>query len=1286
MSDTVEIDEEIRAARAALEEMPLDHHDRATYLDILAVALGERYSTEGGVADLEEALRLSREAVDITPADSPDMCGFLSNYGIRLAEMYSLREEIADLEDAIHIMRQVLDTTPSDDPDSAMYLNNLGTALGDRYIRTNRVADLDESIQITQQAIDAAVDGYSDLPMYLNSLSLRLGSRYEREGDVADLEAALRVIRNAISLTPEDSPDRATYLHSLSIQLGREYSRAAAMPVLEESIQVAQKAVDSSAQHHPDRPMYLNTLGLALGDRCAATNADFDVENAMLALREALDLTPEDSPWRATYLSNLGTQFERRYSKTGLAADLNEAVRLMQDAVRRTPKDHPDLAKSLNSLGICLSRSYLRTLNAADLEEAIRVSQEAVNITTQTTEKIAYLCSLGNRLGERYMRTGATADINSAIETMRQAISMAPATDVTQRAMCLNNLGNRLGDRYDAEGIAAYLDESIDTLQQAVDITPENHPDKASYLNGLGARLATRHASYIAMTDLESAIDVMRRAAEITPRTNLSRALILHNLGAALGDRYFRMKKAADLDEAIRVTREAVDIIPAYHPVRAMCLNGLTIWLGKRSGSKGTVISDLEDSVKAAREAVRIIPNKHASRPTYLNALGFRLLERYKYREAQGTADLDEAIRVLQEAVDATPDSNPIKARFQYNLGTGFDYRNEATGVVADHEAALSNFQSALREPNSHIVDRIMAGIAVLQICATTSDWEQAFEASKIAVPLVPKLTPRSLQNVDKQHLLGQIGRMAPNAAAAALQAGRGPTTALQLLEQGRAVLATSLEEMRTDVSELEARNPELAKQFVRLRDELDQPIMRNTFLQDEHGESCQQFRASQRREMGDKFDQLIGEIRRQPGLEDFLAAPSEADMRAAARCGPIIVINTSEYYRCDAILVEHHQIRSVALPGFKSKDIRERTRNSNLGSAETLEWLWDTVAGPVLDALGLTQQPSTEDWPRIWWVATGTASKLPLHAAGRYYANGSGGTDNVLDRAMSSYSSSVRAIIQGRRRRRHDDRDAAISAPARVLLVAIEHTPGQSRLPFAVREIQVIRSLARSLHLKPIEPGRHKQDIMAHLPQSKVFHFAGHGHTDEDDPSRSHLLLGGGKKDALTVANLLETNLREHSPFLAYLSACGTGRTKNEKFVDESIHLISACQLAGFRHVIGTLWEVNDQLCVDMARITYEGMRDGGMTDESVCRGLHNATRQLRRRWLDTTTMPIRAAGRGNNSSATRNMAEEETHGTSGSDEGDRKRRRLLRDVFACDDDEKSGPLLWVPYVHFGV
>jgi len=204
---------------------------------------------------------------------------------------------------------------------------------------------------------------------------------------------------------------------------------------------------------------------------------------------------------------------------------------------------------------------------------------------------------------------------------------------------------------------------------------------------------------------------------------------------------------------------------------------------------------------------------------------------------------------------------------------------------------------------------------------------------------------------------------------------------------------------------------------------------------------------------------------------------------------------------------------------------------------------------------------------------------------------------------------------------------------------------------------------------------------------------FRCHGYTDDTDPSGSYLLLEDGKSDTLTVANLLEMNLRERSPFLAYLSACGTGRIKDEKFVDESIHLISACQLAGYRHVIGTLWEVNDEICVEMAKLTYEGIRDRGITDESVCWGLHTAARKLRDRWL---SMPVKAE-RG--SKLTRD--EDASLGVGGvgarANNGDQRDARLPRDIVSCDDNDKKRDIvscddddketgLWVPYVHFGV
>jgi hypothetical protein len=51
---------------------------------------------------------------------------------------------------------------------------------------------------------------------------------------------------------------------------------------------------------------------------------------------------------------------------------------------------------------------------------------------------------------------------------------------------------------------------------------------------------------------------------------------------------------------------------------------------------------------------------------------------------------------------------------------------------------------------------------------------------------------------------------------------------------------------------------------------------------------------------------------------------------------------------------------------------------------------------------------------------------------------------------------------------------------------------------------------------------------------------------------------------------------------------------------------------LAGLRHVIGTLWSVSDETRVEMARITYEGIRDGDVSDKSAGKGLHDVSRTL--------------------------------------------------------------------------
>lgn len=162
----------------------------------------------------------------------------------------------------------------------------------------------------------------------------------------------------------------------------------------------------------------------------------------------------------------------------------------------------------------------------------------------------------------------------------------------------------------------------------------------------------------------------------------------------------------------------------------------------------------------------------------------------------------------------------------------------------------------------------------------------------------------------------------------------------------------------------------------------------------------------------------------------------------------------------------------------------------------------------------------------------------------------------------MSSYSSSIKAIIQGRRHRVGDD---ASIIPTQALLVNMTDTPGQTGLDFATREVDMVQGLFTSASFESILSVRRKKDVMLHLPNCTIFHFASHGAMDTINPSRSRLLLEDCNSDPVTVADLLQMNLRKRSYFVAYLSACGTGEIEDMRFFDEGVQLVSACQLAGF-------------------------------------------------------------------------------------------------------------------------
>ncbi|WP_157752077.1 CHAT domain-containing protein [Actinoplanes derwentensis] len=364
------------------------------------------------------------------------------------------------------------------------------------------------------------------------------------------------------------------------------------------------------------------------------------------------------------------------------------------------------------------------------------------------------------------------------------------------------------------------------------------------------------------------------------------------------------------------------------------------------------------------------------------------------------------------------------------------------------------------------------------------------------------------------------------------------------------------------------------------------------------------------------EWDTLVEQVRALPGFEDFLRPPPLEKLLPASANGPVAVINVSQW-RCDALLVVDGAVRTCPLPDLTAADVEQKTlaylaaleltgqrraawRQAGEQDDETkaafteaeehaeamlraiLRWLWRTVTEPVLTALGFVSTPSgppvprnggKSAWPRLWWCPTGLLTLLPLHAAGDHLADGPD-RPTVLDRVVSSYTPTLRALIQAREQ-------LPDAPPSRLLVVTVPEADGEEPLPGVEqeREMLIRRFDGRCTPLHGSDAT--KEQVIAQLPQHRWVHFSCHGYQLLNDPSRGGVRLAD---ETLTIAEL---SAREQQGEFAFLSACKTA-TGGTDLADEAITLAAALHYTGYRHVIGTLWTVFTDSATEVAAAVY--------------------------------------------------------------------------------------------------
>ncbi|MEV6478079.1 CHAT domain-containing protein [Streptomyces sp. NPDC051657] len=1041
--------------------------------------------------------------------------------------------------------------------------------------------------------LEYADPGNDQYCVHLGGLGTVLFKRYDVLGDVNALLQAVGLLSQAARVMPTAHPSGPSIRGNLALALSRRYRLTGSANDLRTAFEASALAL-REFRAPTDRGGPIGTLASLLAARVLRARAEHRWDDMLKAGRAVLDI-PE----------------LRSYARQAVAEGLKGRFARSELADRNGQQSSPRIRAVLTrALPRALWYRHVLSRQPKDLHEAAELLDEAAARRVSWADSVLSFGELAAQVHRARYRAGQGLDaLRDSVAACHEVLGAVPDVHPA-RPDVLVQLGMSLFHLYQHTGDLAALDEAVARYRQIVrpvDKDPIQGPREMNTLHLLGTALAERGARTGSLDDLNEAVRTLRRRHTTAADVGV---LELHGLGFVLLNLFYRTRNPAQLDEAVDMLRGAVESSEPNHSEAPTGLAGLSTALLSRYEHSGDP-ADLDEALVYAQRAVDAAPaNDPVALPAFTSLVGALRSERRRNPER---VDVDDIVALCQRVVDLAPPDHAALGILHHNLGVAELEQAEttephpllvaiaqATGrkvvpfgimeAVADLEKAVGNHTLAA----SHRIRSAWTAAITL----APMDVLGALRHLEYAVGLIPLTAPRRIARADQQHAVKDYSAMVTLTAATALGAGEqwhpdlpwnpllpdAADRALQSLEQGRTILLSQILDTRGDISDLRQSHPWIADRFVRLR----------TLLDSEENTTLDRPRAAT------ELTATIEEIRDLEGFASFARPPEPEALLATAQSGPIVVFNCDEA-RCDALLVTsngvlhlplpllthaelvsqadlfHHTLAVVAKPEADWRAQREAQRTLS----DILGWLWDVAAEPVLLALGIGPGSGRgSEPPRVWWSPGGLLGSLPLHAAGHHTGDGD---RTVLDRVVSSYTPTIRALRHARRPR------PAGGGPGHSLIVAMPNTPGAPPLFGATEEATAVAAVLPDPTI--VTDAATRAVVLAGLIDARVIHLACHAVTDAADPSRSRLLLRDHETRALTVAGIASVALERAE--LAYLSACRTTYTAAPDLIDEAIHLTSAFQLAGFRHVVGTLWEVDDLISATMAQRFYASLSD---------------------------------------------------------------------------------------------
>ncbi|MET9675782.1 CHAT domain-containing protein [Streptomyces sp. NPDC006482] len=1136
---------------------------------------------------------------------------------------------------AIQLARVAVAGTSRTQPRHAFALTSLGELLRLSWERGRSRKDLDEAVAVGRAAV--AADGRDDpvsTAHHLSTLATSLQELFDEARATAVLEEAIALYRRALELLPSSHPEYGGQRGNLGNALLRLSAERPDPAILDEAAVHQRAAVRHAVADTPAHTLALINLAGTLLQLAGTTRSVVALDESADAYRKALARFPADHPHRGRIEEAAALAQRLRQAVRAVAADDDHpasesaggSASGTASAARSAPRPRPELT-ALERAQNRLSR-YEEYGNPADLEQALAGFETLVRGSGDGDIRFEATNGLGTSHWCRYERLGAPGDLDTAIGLFRAAFGTVPP-EYPGVLPVQANLAGTLQLRWQHRGAIQDLTEAVELYRAVLASTDPEDPRLLWRRSGLGTCLLALALHHHDSSALAEAVTLLREPAEGPDSPTLPASW--SNLGEALRQQADWGGAGPDtLDEALDLARRAVAATDAGHPLHARFQSNLALALVQRFREREEQ-PDLDDAVLAAHRAVAATPEGHPNLADRLRTHAEVLRQAYDRNPAP--AALDALIRAAQDAVDATPRRHRQHPSSLALLAFALGVR-AVTEQDADALAASGLLYRLLARDEAVPVSGRVTAAHRWSLCALRQDdWAEADAALRFAVALLPRIAPRRITRTDQERRLAALVGLASDAAACAIRLG-DPEGAVQLLEQGRGILLGQALDARTEVTELHRLHPVLALRFEELREALDRPehpLFSSLPAPPAGGAADAPLAGQDRHALAQAWEELVAEIRTRPGFTDFLRPPRTADlMAAAASDGPVVIVNHSGL-STDALLVTGAGVQHVPLPGLTYESVPRRVdafvealdslRDDTLPMTRqldaqdtvraTLDWLGTEVAEPVLAALASTR-PTARGGdaarPRLWWIPTGALTALPLHAAAP-----------VIDRMISSYAPTLRGLVTARERaaaRKKARQDHDDTRPP--LVVALPDTPDAPDLPGVLREADALTRHRPDSRILTADQAT-RRAVLDALPHHPWVHFGCHAVAATDRTATGRLLLHDHLEQPLTVADISRLHLSGAQ--LAYLSACETVRTRDE-LADEALHLTGGFLIAGYTHVIGTLWTADDEVATRLTTAFYSALFGSGDGAGSPAVALHEAVLAERDRYPDTPTL----------------------------------------------------------------